>query len=34
MNDIVYASGNVNDIIKKIFTILDIERNKSIKKHF
>lgn len=28
MNEIVYANGNANDLIKKIFTILDIERNK------
>ena len=34
MNDIVYANGNANDLIKKIFAILDIERKKSIRKHF
>ena len=35
MNDIVYANGNANDLIKKIFTtILDIERKKSIRRHF
>lgn len=34
MNDIVYANGNANDLIKKIITILDIERNKKHQEAF
>lgn len=34
MTDIVYTNGNVNGLTKKIFTILDIERNKKHQEAF